>query len=712
MKKLVVIIALTFCIALTTGAVSQLGKPDYSLLWNDYLAVAAIDSLAVCITPHAVVVNKYEETPQLFTPVNHCFLDDTPVALKYNDSLLLIKTDNNKITFVDITTLPHLQVLGTADIGIPFDDYVISGKNLYVSAWFEGIWHFSLSDYDHAQFVDSSRVGVLITQLEIVHDTLLALDEYNGILRYDVSGGELSTFIDYLWLPFQAASFVEDSSQVIILTKNQTVLVADFAFSPPVVVDTITLAGSPLHVFQTDDRLVFLDYRTLSVINKSDYHLLSTGTIDDCRLSGDIFRHAQEYLLLPQQSGGLVLYSLDASPQAVAYSYRPGPITDISLHNGKLYTAGAQNPVDVFAFDSSGTPYLDYTMYEGLKNIAAIENNGDSLLVLFPKINRVAFILDATHADSFYLGGYVSFPDPNAQDVLLSSTKRDTLYPLLVTSSTNIFSYGITDSAGAYYADSWSSTGRILSSWLYDSLVFISTNKNQLWFCRLTESLTLDWMTVKDFSDPPSAALRHQGRLWLFVGNDMTVIELTDSQTVTVDTVVTLPLPVSDAVLYENRLYTVGALGIGIYDVAGGLPYLIDSGGLSGSMIAVEDNIIVTSDSGVIFIYLLDENTLPVPEPVVTLPETYLLRQNYPNPFNNRTVISYSLAQTSEVRIAVYNILGQQVAVLVNGRQSPGEHTTYWDGTNAGGHTVASGVYFYRLEAGSFAASKKMVLLK
>ena len=95
-----------------------------------------------------------------------------------------------------------------------------------------------------------------------------------------------------------------------------------------------------------------------------------------------------------------------------------------------------------------------------------------------------------------------------------------------------------------------------------------------------------------------------------------------------------------------------------------------------------------------------------------SLPEAFNLAQNKPNPFNPSTTIAYAIPSQSHVRLAIFNLLGQEVVRLVNQTQAPGHYTVTWDGRNNKGQAVASGLYVYHLEAADFSESKRMTLLK
>lgn len=102
-----------------------------------------------------------------------------------------------------------------------------------------------------------------------------------------------------------------------------------------------------------------------------------------------------------------------------------------------------------------------------------------------------------------------------------------------------------------------------------------------------------------------------------------------------------------------------------------------------------------------------DAELVSIGDDGVEAPDGFSLRQNYPNPFNPTTQIEYNLPEAGEVRLEVFNMMGQQVAMLVNGTQSAGSHTVSFDGSE-----LASGMYLYRLTAGTQVLTQKMTLVK
>jgi len=120
------------------------------------------------------------------------------------------------------------------------------------------------------------------------------------------------------------------------------------------------------------------------------------------------------------------------------------------------------------------------------------------------------------------------------------------------------------------------------------------------------------------------------------------------------------------------------------------------------SVVRPNELIMGTDDFGYLFVF---DNPLKVEDKGI--PATFSLSQNYPNPFNPTTVIHYTVPKTSLVNLSVFNLLGQEVKTLVNEEKSPGEYEVRFDGSN-----LPSGIYFYRLVAGDFVKTMKMLLMK
>jgi hypothetical protein len=104
----------------------------------------------------------------------------------------------------------------------------------------------------------------------------------------------------------------------------------------------------------------------------------------------------------------------------------------------------------------------------------------------------------------------------------------------------------------------------------------------------------------------------------------------------------------------------------------------------------------------------LGELTLGTPSEMIgELPEEFALSQNYPNPFNPTTTIEYALPEAAAVQLVVYDLLGRQVVTLVRGAQKAGRYEVVFDASR-----LASGMYLYRIKAGSFVSFKMMILVE
>jgi hypothetical protein len=147
-----------------------------------------------------------------------------------------------------------------------------------------------------------------------------------------------------------------------------------------------------------------------------------------------------------------------------------------------------------------------------------------------------------------------------------------------------------------------------------------------------------------------------------------------------------------------------GAVFNGVDTLNGGASYLDNEAGFSqnhGLTLNLAGGTVYRNNS------FGDQITAVVQQQTSEIPKQYTLSQNYPNPFNPSTKINYSIPKSSVVTLKIYNILGQEVATLVNGYQNTGKYIATFNASQ-----LASGIYFYRLQSGNVSLTKKMILMK
>jgi hypothetical protein len=169
--------------------------------------------------------------------------------------------------------------------------------------------------------------------------------------------------------------------------------------------------------------------------------------------------------------------------------------------------------------------------------------------------------------------------------------------------------------------------------------------------------------------------------------------------------------------LYHNNAPD-GELRVGVVDISGRedissgsgpllqLTMTSSLGVLDLSSLELKEAILVDAAGQKLDVNIVDKPGEP------NLPKEFSLSQNYSNPFNPHTVIEYTLPRDCQVRITIYNILGQKVKTLVQEHQQAGYKRVAWDGRNIRGEELSSGIYFYRIEVEEFVQTRKTLLLK
>jgi C1A family cysteine protease len=165
--------------------------------------------------------------------------------------------------------------------------------------------------------------------------------------------------------------------------------------------------------------------------------------------------------------------------------------------------------------------------------------------------------------------------------------------------------------------------------------------------------------------------------------------------------------------LVEDPYVTYGRITLDEIDYDSGDVYTLDMSAYPGGPFTIELEVTCEDVCGTVYQFTvpveLELTTTGTDTPPI---ERVYLAQNFPNPFNPATTIAYELPDKCPVRLSVYDVAGRLVRVLVDGNIPAGRHETAWDGTDRAGRTAASGIYFYRIDAGGTVITKKMALLR
>lgn len=707
---------LLFICFMSSSAKAKLDTlPDFAMLVSDVKGITFVNNYAVAVTNEGLAVFQYDSNLTKFVYQDQIFLRFNNASMKVYDSVLVVNVDNEKLYFYDLTQLPALINLGVINFKGTFGDFIIKGNDLYVSRWFDGVWRYYLTDFNHAQFVDSSMKGILVTQLEEVNDTLYVLDEYNGLLRYDLSTGGFGSFINYLYVPLQVASFIKYDSLFCLLLKTGNVYFGDFNKTGSMIVDSIINIPSLQKAYVTDSLLILVGNRQINYFNRSDISNRKFINVHNTLFDGGFFIYQnQYYFVLPNLEDGVTMYDLNDNFSPHQGLEHGGGIADMLIYDSKLFISGNDDPVEVYRIDDSSRVSYDYTIYDLLNSSGKMTHNGDTLFTFYPNISRVALITKSTNQDSLFLENSFYFGGWPLKQIIYNQEKIGDFHSIMLVGNSDIDIYTISDSGFIDYASQLNIGDNYVS--VKDSFMYITSYKDILMVYKIDSNFNIDYendISLQGYV--PHQSIVYGNKLILLETDKMDIVNISSPPDIFIDTTFLLPFQVSDAKIFDDKLYTVGFDGVGIFDISSPVPELIEFGGRGGDFLTVDSNIIATSNGHGIYIYKLNNDTNIItytPDVDETPTDVFLLSQNYPNPFNLETTINYAVPKKGKVILEIYNILGEKINTLVDGKKDAGHYSVSWKGQNSFGQIVASGVYFYRLIINNLTTTKKMVLLK
>jgi hypothetical protein len=700
--------------ALSGGVRSEIPRdPVATFRWSRFNAIATVDSFIVAGGRDGLNVFSLGSTDVTLTSRGQTYLETEPMQMQRFDSVLVVVSRAHILYFVDLRTLPQIHLLGELDLGVSFTSLSLKGSNLYVTRGFDGLFCYHLDSYSSAHVTDSSLLGIHDLKSQISGDTLFVLDDYNGVLYFRINDAGTMQFLDYLFLPFQVTSFVQQDSVITLISSRYKLFGARIRQSGSVITDSVKTFINPRQTL-TDRGFIYLIDSGGLIIQPYDPQqrrigLASIKIRPDTNAFGDFVSvGSSRYLGFAMADGGIGFYPADSLFDGIfipQFGLRErGLITSLAMTTGKLFVGSDLNPLSQYMMQPDGTPEFERTVFGALDNVSSMDLHGDSLFVTFPQIRR-SVTLRILPDTNVYQGAF--FVDTLFfRACRFNSTKIDTLRSAFLLGQSKVGMYTISDSGAVTDAGSFDVIGRITDVELMDSIAAVCTGKG-IWLYRIYDDFSVEYRSSLPTGDDTREMIKIGSQLGVFSGNLLLGFDVTNATQPVMDTLAILPWTISGAVRDGRLVYAIGSRGICILDVGGATPVLVDAGGRGGSLIAAENGFVATSDSNTVRIYDLSRYPTGVNDDRSVVPRAFALDQNYPNPFNPSTVIRYSLATRSHVTLSIYNLLGQKVATLIDQDQGVGNYHTTWEPTH-----LASGVYLYRLEAGQTAESKKMILLK
>jgi hypothetical protein len=717
MRRLVLIIAAWLILATSVMALIP-PDPRRSLLFNGFTSISVVDSFALATSHDGIIALSWSDSKMVYSAVNHLMLDSEPYQQKRTGDVLTVRSRANVIYFIDISSLPDLSLLGSADIGMPFYDYALFGQDIYIANGFKGLWRYSTVNFESATFADSSMIGVNVTKVDIYGSELFALDDYNGILRYQLTGIGFGQFVDYLYIPLRATSFARTDTTTAIALDRPKLMVARSGSIVRQITDTVDLLFTPRAVYAIDTLVIGLsgDYDMAEMVSRNtlEVHHQQLDKPLDSALQGTIYMlNDDHHLIIPGSDGGLTSYNLANiinDPTPIPIYPRPGPVTDVVVADLAVYSGGVGNPLDVIELDEDGNPIDQFPVYGGITHIGALHRAGDRLAILYSHLYHV--LLFDPRGRSFGLEASIYVGPEQPHSIFYNPSRIDTLRSLFALSDNRLRAFTISDSSEVVPAFDIPVVDRGYAMEVMDSLMFVSTGKRYIMTYRIYDDFDVSYRSSTGVPYRAHDLASHNGQLVAVCGDQIRFYDVSDPMNLQAVSALVLPFPVEHSDWDGDRLVAVGISGFVIVDLSKGTPQLVDFGGLGGHRISADQGIMAMTNGSSVHMYDIRDIVTDVPGDRPALPDHFELAQNYPNPFNPITKILYSLPSRSTVRLTVFNVLGQEVATLVDTEEPAGEHEVEWNGTDTRGEPVASGVYFYRLQTPDFSDARKMILIK
>jgi hypothetical protein len=704
-----------------TAQTSSMGLPENALMINNIQRVMTVDSYLLAMNRNGLTVCTFDPQTEQFTPGPFLFMSARPIRaeLSVDSAYIVVQTNDNVLHLFETDHLPDLVEVISLKIPVSFADFALDADVLFLARWFDGIEQYEV-DFQQGTvtLTGSSLYPILSTQVEAYSDTVYLQDEYNGVMRWPAAQA-LSEQPQELLLPRRARSFgqLSDRFYFPLVGGEEKVLVGEFGHQGAGVVDTVSQVTSVERIFFTDSLIVMASPVEISVVRRDQAGVpgepVFSRLFRGLSTTGDVYAAPNnDYLVLPVEDEGLTLFDLNDNAAHHPALKQTGQINAVSVSDGRIVASTSEGRINVFNVDSldQGSPSFSLgSLFDQLQTVA---RNGDTLLVVHSWPPVLSLVHKVANPDDHVIEGNSSLVDMDVVRRVRYLPGTVSQSPGVIVCSHNRAGIYSLDAEGQAIQHDFVSFGETITACdASGDLLMIGTDHSRLYLYRISDDMQLEEVAVGNAPAAVTAIAMRRSLGYAFAGNSLLMIDLLQPSARLIDSVKHPVAQAYDALLDNNRLYAAGPEGISVYELGYFAPQLVDQGGVASHMVAVEDDYLISSDGSAVYVHRLPKYLNEAPDPEA-LPVLFTLSQNYPNPFNATTTIEFTITHRASVELVVYNMLGQEVTRLVDGPVARGPHEVVWEGTNADGQSVASGVYFYQLRVNDSIEARKMILLK
>ncbi len=644
-----------------------------------------------------------------------------------------VYTSDGRIAFVDIADLHDIRLSGTIDVNDTLFDYAMYDSAGFVACGFEGVRIIDQSDLQNAVVTGTLEDAVHAVAVEAANGYLYVVDDFNGLLVYDLDDPLEPQLIDYILFSSSVRDISVTGDRLYLACGESGVHAYSIELPWRIV---------PRRTYATDSRVLKVesfDEAVLAVDLFGAAHVFGTGSSEarmvlDSRDASDRFdfarRNGRDYLFAPDRSGDFRVLSVDNGSEPDRVWLYPGSyrISSVALVDSLLLVSGASDDLGIWKI-GAGAPEMVSSLESS--NQFTYVTALDSLVMVAENSLATGFIHLLSTADACCMLNMkktlTSVPD--VADI--KAEYNDTGSVDLVSfgaDGTMIITIGFPEEPPEdfYVATGYAfipSGFRVAAVDRAGGYVYTVTSKGSI-------GTIYDARTV-GHSDPVteigSFSIRGSVRsievldsvcyvagmfgLRVFEMDGPLIGSLTDDRYGSYDFL--------DLVLDEESDLMFAAMGddgVAIFDISDRtspeLMSIMDTPGFARQLDFADGVIAVADEHSVqMFRYELYHS-----ERDHILPKNFSLSQNYPNPFNGLTRITVSVpasgSEGERVTLEIINLLGQVVRTIVDQPLDPGIHVFTWDARESLGEGVASGIYFCRLSVAGFCEMRKMLYLK